>query len=75
MGGAEGKRRRPIRFSWPPMPLAGLQKVLQEMAVGLPARHRRGLRRGGRALSESTYRCIVRGHLVSEEPPSPGGRD
>jgi hypothetical protein len=35
MGGAGKKSSAVVRFSWPPMPLAGLQKVLQEMAVGL----------------------------------------
>ena len=34
----------------PTMPLIALRVVLQQMAVGLPARHRRGLRRGGRVL-------------------------
>jgi hypothetical protein len=35
MDGAEGTTAAVAPFSWPTMPLAGLQRVWQEMAVGL----------------------------------------
>jgi hypothetical protein len=49
------------------MPLTRLQRISQEMVVDLPAI--------GEALGELTCRRILRGNLVFEKLPSPGGRD